>query len=333
MIPHARGRALGSGLFVGNGAPGLFSACLDPEEKSTYGFRKAIDLSWNGHDWIESKNHVTTGIWRFREGKHGMPPSVWRTAALSSVPVPIELRKIYLAKQPALDCGHWLPGPREDFLREMHATPPLIATSVTAGVELSCAVLDDGTPRCWGDLGSSSIGIDIGSTVASTPVRDVRQMALTSRACALRTDGSAACWGGHASESGTEERPTTVNAPAKITAISLGSQLCAILADGSVACSDTQARALARLVPLLDIKDAISISAGSNGRSCAVTRSGEVNCWGRLAPPPVINEDESSIWRDATRIASVDRAIAVAAGRVQECTLLDTRKVSLLVVQ
>jgi alpha-tubulin suppressor-like RCC1 family protein len=182
----------------------------------------------------------------------------------------------------------------------MHATPPLIATSVTAGVELSCAVLDDGTPRCWGDLESGSVGIHIGSTVALIPVRNVRQMALTSRACA----------------------------PAKITAISLGSQLCAILADGSVACSDTQARTLARLVPLPDIKDAISISAGSNGRSCAVTRSGKVDCWGRLAPPPVINEDEGSIWRDATRIAGVDRAIAVAAGRVQDCALLGTGKVS-----
>jgi hypothetical protein len=327
-IPQARADGRwDQGLFVGNGAPGLFSACLAPGAPSSYGFREVVDLAWNGQDWIESKDHVTTGTWHVRTGVRGAAPSVWRTATSRSVATPIELRKLYLAKQPVLDCGHWLPGPRDDFLREASATPPLIATSVAAGVQLSCAILDDGTPRCWGDVGSGSVGADTGGAVASILVPNARQIALTGRACALRTDGSVACWGGRAG-GGDAAHPATVDAPAKATTIPLGSQLCAILADDSVACSNKQPVPPARLVPVPGIKDAISISAGSNGRSCAVTRLGEVNCWGRLAPPPVLNEDEDSIQLAVTHIAGIDHAIAVATGRVQDCALLDTGKVS-----
>lgn len=327
-IPQARADGRwDQGLFVGSGAPGLFSACLAPGAPSTYGFREAIDLAWNGQDWIESKGHVTTGSWHVRTGVRDASPSVWRTEAPRSVATPIQLRKLYLAKQPVLDCGHWLPGPRDDFLREATATSPLVATSVAAGLQLSCAILDDGTPRCWGDVGSGSIGVDAGGTVASILVHDARQIALTARACALRTDGSVACWGGRAGGADAA-RPATVDARAKATTISLGSQLCAILADGSVACSNKQPGLPARLMPVPDIKDAISISAGSYGRSCAVTRPGAVACWGRLAPPPVLNEDEDSIQLAVTRIADFDHAIAVVSGRVQDCALLGTGKVS-----
>jgi hypothetical protein len=326
-IPQARAEGRwDQGLFVGNGARGLFSACLTPGATSTYGFREAFDLAWDGQDWIESKDHVTTGVWHIRTGAHGTTPSVWRTAAAGSVATHIELRKLYLAKQPALDCERFLSGPRDDFLREDSVTPPLIATSVAAGVELSCAILDNGTPRCWGDLGSGSVGVDTGSTVASVPVRDIHQIALTSHACALRVDGSIACWGGRAG-GGAAARPVPIDAPAKATTISLGSQLCAILMGGSVACSGKQPLP-SRLVAVPDIKDAISISAGSYGRSCAVIRSGEVECWGRLAPPPVLNEEEDSIQRAVIRIAGVDHAIAVRSGRVQDCALLATEKVA-----
>lgn len=315
------------GLFVGNGAPGLFSACLAPGAPSIYGFREAIDLSWNGQDWVESKGHITTGTWHVRTGVRDAAPSVWRTEARNPVATPIELRKLYLAKQPVLDCGHWLPGPRDDFLREAPATPPLIATSIAAGVQLSCAILDNGTPRCWGDLGSGSVGFDTGGAVASIPVHNALQIALTARACALRSDGSVVCWGGRAG-GGDAAHPATVEVPARAAAISLGSQLCAILADGSVACSNKQPGAPARLVSVPGIKDAISISAGSNGRTCVVTRVGEVDCWGRLAPPPVLNEDEDSIQVPVTRIEGMDRALAVASGRVQDCALLGTGKVA-----
>jgi alpha-tubulin suppressor-like RCC1 family protein len=159
------------------------------------------------------------------------------------------------------------------------------------------------------------------------PVRGVRQIALTSRACALHADGAIACWGGRAS-GGDAGHPVTVDAPAKVTAIALGGQLCAILTDGTVACSRRQSGPPTRLATVPGVNDAISISAGSNGRSCAVTRTGEIDCWGRLAPPPVLNEDEDSIQRDVTRIVGVESAIAVAAGRVQDCAILPTGRVS-----
>ncbi|MDF4004303.1 RCC1 domain-containing protein [Luteibacter sp. PPL552] len=315
------------GLFVGIG-PGPFSACLDPGAASTYGFREPVELAWNGQDWIASKNHAVTGAWHVRAGARGAPASVSRTVGTLPPAVPLELRKLYFAKQPVLDCAHWLPGPRDDFLREARATPPLIATGVAVATGLSCAILDDGTPRCWGDVGSGSIGADNGSSVAVLPVQGVRQLGLTARACALRNDGSIACWGGRAG-GGEAAHPALIGAPAKATAISLGSQLCALLVDGwSVACARPQPVLPARLAVVAGIRGAIFIAAGDYGRSCAVTHAGEVACWGRLAPPPVINEDEDSIQRGVMRIAGVEQAAAVVSGRVQDCALLRTGKVS-----
>jgi hypothetical protein len=143
----------------------------------------------------------------------------------------------------------------------------------------------------------------------------------------LRNDGSIACWGGRTGR-GEAEHPALIEAPAKATAISFGSQLCALLVDGSVACAGPQPGLPTHLAAVAGIKGAVSIAAGHYARSCAAMRTGEVACWGRLAPPPVPNEDEDNIWRGVMRIAGVEQATAVASGRVQDCALLRTGKVS-----
>lgn len=88
--------------------------------------------------------------------------------------------------------------------------PGRTATSIAAGEAHTCAILDNGTLRCWGfggngRLGSNStttIGNDPGETPASIPPVDLgpgrTALAITvgfSHTCASLDDGTARCWG------------------------------------------------------------------------------------------------------------------------------------------
>jgi hypothetical protein len=318
------------GIFVGVGVPsgGAFTACLSPNGKSVYGSREPIDLTWDGKSWIESKGQTTTATWDIRIDKGGVRHTRRTdTTGVARVPIPFELFKIYLAKQPVLHCQDWLPGPSNDFLRQVDTSPPLVAKAVTAGAGVSCAVLVDHTLRCWGDVGSTGIGSDNGTSVGTTPLKDIRSIALTARACALQNSGEVACWGGGTGAFGAAYSVVT-DARAKAIAISLGTQLCAILADGSVACSAVGPGKFAQIAAVPQIKHAVSVSAGPNWRSCAATQIGKVYCWGRLAPPPVLNESWDSVPSTFAVIPGIDHAIQAASGRVQDCALASTGVIS-----
>lgn len=135
------------------------------------------------------------------------------------------------------------------------------AVALSAGEFHTCAVLDNGTVRCWGfggngrlgTAGTASIGDDETPDTIS-PV-DLGRPAVAVSAggfhtCALLDDGSVRCWGfggngrlGYASTSsvGDNEAPGSVGpvdlGGRKATAISAGSDsTCARLDDGSVRC-------------------------------------------------------------------------------------------------
>ena len=74
------------------------------------------------------------------------------------------------------------------------------AVQVAVGYEHTCAVLAEGTVRCWGHGRMSQLG-DGGTDNRARPVsvrglRGVTQIAAGYRhTCALLQDGSARCWG------------------------------------------------------------------------------------------------------------------------------------------
>lgn len=89
------------------------------------------------------------------------------------------------------------------------------ARSVAAG-SLSCAVMIDGTARCWGDDQYGQTGV--GGTGSPLPLLDghgdhlggiVKLWAQHTRACALLTTGSIVCWGRNAE--GELADPSLVN--------------------------------------------------------------------------------------------------------------------------
>ena len=135
------------------------------------------------------------------------------------------------------------------------------AVQVAAGENFSCALLDDGKVRCWGQGASGVLGLgnvlDIGDdeTPGSVgPVNigvNVKLIAAGRRhVCALGTDDSVHCWGlnsngqlglGNTLSIGDDETPAIVGATnlvgAKAVGFALGSAFsCALLSDGKVRC-------------------------------------------------------------------------------------------------
>ena len=123
------------------------------------------------------------------------------------------------------------------------------ATAITAGGFHTCAVLADGTARCWGANESGELG-DGTTTERHWPVGVSGISTATAidagsamHTCALLADRTARCWGlneyGKLGDGTTTTRLTPVAVPgiSTATAITAGeSHTCAVLADGIVRC-------------------------------------------------------------------------------------------------
>ena len=134
----------------------------------------------------------------------------------------------------------------------------LTAKSVVSSTENTCAVLSDGSVKCWGDNGYGQLGI--GSTVpASTPT--AVDLPLTAKSvscgsghtCAVLSDNSIRCWGSnlngqlgngfpgaigdHDGEMGGNLYPADLGNSLTAESVSCGSgHTCAVLSDGSLKC-------------------------------------------------------------------------------------------------
>jgi alpha-tubulin suppressor-like RCC1 family protein len=130
-----------------------------------------------------------------------------------------------------------------------------VAVQVSAGLP-SCALLDDGTVRCWGSptpgYGIGPVGDDeVPAEVGPVPLprKVVGIDAGTSGACAILDDGALYCWGdnlssalglGHDDPIGDDETPLDagpVDVGGPVREVSVGTQhICAVLEDGTLRC-------------------------------------------------------------------------------------------------
>ena len=132
---------------------------------------------------------------------------------------------------------------------------------IRTGSYHSCAVLTNGSVRCWGYGGNGSLGYgntdNIGDNETPASAGDVdlgteSVQGITvyqSHSCALLTNGTIRCWGngtkgrlgyGNTNDIGDDESPASagdVNVGAQVKAISAGQQhTCALLTDNNVRC-------------------------------------------------------------------------------------------------
>lgn len=142
--------------------------------------------------------------------------------------------------------------------------PHLVARAIAAGNNQSCAVMSDGSARCWGNAAGSSLGNCTEGNVSASPVTvhsscsgDAGAGALSNvvsigmgngHACAVRADGGMWCWG--ANDYGEQANGSS------------GSTITAVA---------TQVTSLSPVMAAL---------GGGADHACALTEDG-IYCWGR----------------------------------------------------
>ncbi|MFT3772735.1 MAG: hypothetical protein QM820_45680 [Minicystis sp.] len=249
------------------------------------------------------------------------------------------------------------------------------AVSVSVGASHSCALLNDGSVKCWGDnswcqlglgtynnVGSSSgqMGDNLPAVSLGTGAKAVAVSAGDSHTCALLDDGTVKCWGHNDSgQLGRGDSYSTIGClPFSIhgllvvalgtgrTAVALSAganHTCALLDDGSVKCwgrnsegqlglGDTtlrgaQASQMGDNLPAVNLgggQTAKAINAGMN-HTCALLDDGTVKCWGynghgQLALGSTSNQTSPTT---AVDLGAGKTAVAISAGSEHSCAILN----------
>jgi alpha-tubulin suppressor-like RCC1 family protein len=223
------------------------------------------------------------------------------------------------------------------------------ATSLAAGTSHSCAVLADGTAKCWGLNTNGQLGNGT-TTQATSPVLVTGLTGVSSIAagsafsCAVINSGAtgtAKCWGLNTNGqlgNGTTTQSTSAVAVTGLTnvvSISTGtSHACAVLFDGTAKCwglntngqlgnaTTTQATSPVVVTGLTGVS---SIAAGANS-TCAVLTSGAVKCWG-LNTNGQLGNGTTTQATSAVAVTGIDgsalKATAVAVGTSYACARIN----------
>jgi len=188
--------------------------------------------------------------------------------------------------------------------------------AIDAGGDVTCALMKNGKVKCWGDTFYGQLG-DASTTSKSVPTQvsgldtSVRTISVGSEhVCAELTTGSATCWGnnsgGQLGDRTTGERkyPVEVASGRKID-----------LAWTGEGCTRPPSASL--VLPPGDAKlTAIALSAF---RTCAVTSTGAVLCWGPAGEP--VTDDVPKI-PFPTQVQGLDTGTrSISMGRAHACAL------------
>lgn len=169
------------------------------------------------------------------------------------------------------------------------------AVEVVAAHELSCALIDGGTVRCWGRNNESQLGAgDAGVTSMPTPtaVLDLTDAtglwAANANVCARRRNGQLLCWGHNANGQVVFGQGGSVDVP----------------------------------TPIADLPDAGVVQVAiAHETICALVDDGQVWCWGNNGEG-VIGDGTFGVPRRPTRVPSLSGVTELVAGR-HVCAALD----------
>ncbi len=176
----------------------------------------------------------------------------------------------------------------------------LYIVQIAAGYYHTCALISDGTVRCWGDNNKGQLGDgstqDRHTLVEVVGITNAVQISAGwYHTCAVISDGHAKCWGynyyGQLGDGSTTTRHTPVEVVGITTAKQVsarGAHTCAALSDGHAKCwggnvagqlGDGSTTDRHTPVEVVGITTAKQVSAGEY-HTCAVLTDGHAKCWG-----------------------------------------------------
>ena len=222
-----------------------------------------------------------------------------------------------------------------------------------AGELGTCAILDGGSVRCWGEEEHNAgfpnplVPRDVGDDEApgDTPpvplVAPAVQVAVADEgACAVLSTGAIQCWGLTYTIAPGHERPDgTVNVAGHAVQVALARiyDVCALMTGGQVVCWGVMApHVLPQHATAVDLGwPAVEVVAGS-AHFCARSAKGAVRCWGEngsyqlgvgdLASGDITLGDDEPV-TSAPAVNLGGSAVALAAAGRQTCALLASGKV------
>jgi hypothetical protein len=158
-------------------------------------------------------------------------------------------------------------------------------TAFALGTTLGCGVLDR-TVWCW----NTEKGHGMPATMA--PVPEARGVAVgRERICVDTAEGEVWCY-----PADRKAKPAKLPGWSGTTALSIAygdgarDRLCALGKDGAVRCASLEGEgpsaSFAAPTAVPGLSPAARLASGASTRSCAITRAGEVWCWGPAAAPP-----------------------------------------------
>jgi alpha-tubulin suppressor-like RCC1 family protein len=233
------------------------------------------------------------------------------------------------------------------------------AKAVATGFAHSCAILDDGSVKCWGANASGQLGYGDRTMRLTPPLnavnlgvgRTARALALGAyHSCALLDNFTMKCWGSN-SDGQLGYNDKTQRAVPDANVLNFGPDVtvrsmnvgtyhsCAILSDNSLRCwgrnSDGQlglGDTTARLAPStsVDVGTGLiprQVTAGLS-HTCALFDEGIFQCWGgneegQLASGDTIGRTSPN--QTPVTIAPGRAVVELSAGRQHTCALLDDR--------
>jgi alpha-tubulin suppressor-like RCC1 family protein len=219
----------------------------------------------------------------------------------------------------------------------------------TAGVSSAmCAVLSDGTVRCWGNNGAGQIGNGDATPDSAVPtpsiVSDLNGATAVTlgvgQTCALVSGGTLECWG--TDTCNVSPCPATALVPGPVTGLSnvlavsssgdgrFGYVTCALVAGGLVYCwgasefgelgNGSTGGGIQTTPAEATISQASSIAAWSIG-ACALITGGTVDCWGGDGPG-YVGPGPGDAQPTPTPVSGLPGVEAISAGGGQACALL-----------
>jgi alpha-tubulin suppressor-like RCC1 family protein len=217
------------------------------------------------------------------------------------------------------------------------------AKAIAAGADYTCAIIEDGSVRCWGKNARGVLG-DRTTRHSTVPVliagvTDATAIAAgRTQACAVVSKGAVRCWGQAGSDLSSAEAaglPSdgVVEVPGlrDATAVALGQNFgCAVRRHLTLVCwgsnstgqlATPEVDAAGHPVMVTGVAYPTAVTAGSL-HACAVRRDGRVRCWGRSNVGQLGAASIGEASRLPVTVDGVEQAVMISAGTAHTCAAL-----------